>query len=94
MDSGLLAQPALVGAIGHVGDAPNELSQLSTIDLGADVTVRSFSIGREHACALLDTGVIQCWGRNDAGQLGLGHTRTIGDALEELGSNMRPTNVR
>ena len=26
--------------------------------------------GKEHSCALLDTGGVQCWGRNDKGQVG------------------------
>ena len=31
------------------------------------------------SCVILDNGEIQCWGRNDYGQLGLGHIYTIGD---------------
>lgn len=33
-----------------------------------------------HACALLETGEVRCWGNNRYGQLGYGHTRTIGNA--------------
>ena len=37
------------------------------------------SKGYNFSCALLDNGELQCWGQNNYGQLGLGHTRTIGD---------------
>lgn len=30
--------------------------------------------GEEHACALISNRSVWCWGRNDLGQLGLGHT--------------------
>lgn len=40
-----------------------------TVDLGSDVVV-SIAAGGDVACAVLDTGVIKCWGRNQYGQLG------------------------
>ncbi|PRP93633.1 DUF4215 domain-containing protein [Enhygromyxa salina] len=35
--------------------------------------------GATHACALLHTGAVRCWGENTYGELGYGHTETIGD---------------
>jgi len=85
----VLAQPELVGTLGNIGDAPNELSQLSPIDLGTGVQVRSLAVGAVHACALLSTGQVKCWGANGDGQLGIGNTDTIGDARNELGSALK-----
>ncbi len=55
---------------------------------GAAVSVVA---GAHHACALLDDGTVRCWGANDAGQLGLGHTATIGD--DETPSFVRPISL-
>jgi alpha-tubulin suppressor-like RCC1 family protein len=35
--------------------------------------------GKEHTCALLDTGGVRCWGAARSGQLGYGNRRDIGD---------------
>jgi alpha-tubulin suppressor-like RCC1 family protein len=41
--------------------------------------VRQVAAGPVHSCAVLEQGGVRCWGLNDTGQLGYGHTRTIGD---------------
>ncbi len=48
-------------------------------DVNVGGSVRELAAGARHTCALLTTGAVRCWGRNDSGQLGLGHTRSIGD---------------
>lgn len=35
--------------------------------------------GTYRTCAILVGGTVRCWGNNQSGQLGLGHTTTIGD---------------
>ena len=35
--------------------------------------------GGDHTCAILQSGALRCWGRNDFGQLGRGNTASIGD---------------
>jgi len=42
-----------------------------TVD-GLPRPVRALTAGRAHTCALLDDGRAACWGRNNAGQLGVG----------------------
>ena len=52
-------------------------SDVGIVDLGGKAV--QISTGYYHTCALLDTGRVRCWGRNDNGQLGYGHTENIGD---------------
>jgi len=40
---------------------------------------RVLATGWSHACVILATGGVTCWGGNDHGQLGLGHTSNLGD---------------
>ena len=43
--------------------------------------------GKEHSCALLSTGAIYCWGRNDKGQLGDGTKTDRPNATRTLAIN-------
>jgi alpha-tubulin suppressor-like RCC1 family protein len=42
-------------------------------------SVLQISTGGGHTCALMVTGAVRCWGWNSFGQLGYGHTSSIGD---------------
>ena len=42
----------------------------------------SLSVGSSHACILLETGSITCWGKNNWGQLGNGETSDYIDLVE------------
>jgi alpha-tubulin suppressor-like RCC1 family protein len=65
------------GNTDHVGDGPGESTV--RLDLGPGRTAVAVSAGYYHACAILDTGQVRCWGYNTDGQLAQGHTMTIGD---------------
>ena len=54
-------------------------SAYGVVPLPSGKTASSISTGSGFACARLNDGTAQCWGRNIAGELGLGNTSTIGD---------------
>lgn len=66
------------GSTDYIGD--NEpVSAGATVDLGAGRTAVAISAGGHHSCAILDNGLLRCWGDNSAGELGLGTTAHLGD---------------
>ncbi len=65
-----------LGHLEPIGDDETPL-QAGPVDVGGPVA--SVSIGGDHACAILTDGTLRCWGDNEYGQLGYGHTNDIGD---------------
>ncbi|MEZ4704431.1 MAG: hypothetical protein R3A11_04455 [Bdellovibrionota bacterium] len=71
------------------GDDINEMgNNLPTVSLGTGLTAAQLAAGESHTCALLTNGQVKCWGRNYAGQLGLGNTSNRGDNSNEMGDNL------
>ena len=71
------------------GDDPNEMGDmLPFVDLGTGRVATAVSVGSFATCALLDGGVVKCWGFNDSGQLGLGNTQQRGDEPNEMGDGL------
>ncbi|MCH9685577.1 MAG: DUF4215 domain-containing protein [Deltaproteobacteria bacterium] len=65
--------------IDNVGDdeAPDAVAAVA---LGSGVLASVFSgAGARSTCAVFEDDTMRCWGANDSGQLGLGHTMTLGD---------------
>ncbi|MDA8832969.1 putative Ig domain-containing protein, partial [Candidatus Poseidoniales archaeon] len=63
----------------------------ATNDLGSDVI--SLAFGHQHACGLLDTGVVKCWGRNNNGQLGTSSGDKDTPQTVNLGSGRTATSI-
>jgi len=69
-----------------IGDAAGEMADnLPAVSLGTGRTADAVGLGVYHTCALLDDDSVKCWGGNDAGRLGLGHTNARGDNANEMG---------
>ena len=79
------------GQLGQ-GDTKNrgELSSdmgagLQNLDFGPGVTVKTMSLGRHHACAVLnDFAGVVCWGKGQSGQLGYGDVSDYGKTSRVL----------
>ncbi|ACY13689.1 chromosome condensation regulator [Haliangium ochraceum] len=72
------------GSSGQLGYAnENDIGDYETpaavadVDVGGDVV--QLALGNLHTCALLRSGRVRCWGRNNVGQLGYAHLNDIGD---------------
>ncbi len=62
-----------------IGDAGTRLPYVAgDVPLGADPVVQLVA-GSDHTCALLESGLVTCWGRNNYGQLGYSRTDNLGD---------------
>ncbi|MFT3696694.1 MAG: hypothetical protein QM831_26370 [Kofleriaceae bacterium] len=64
------------------GASPGDNLATLRVPLGEPATM--VSAGGAHACAVLRSGSIACWGANDLGQLGAGDTTTRGDNIGEV----------
>ena len=63
------------GQGGHETDQPFIPPSCVTVPGASLLGVTSLALGGAHACVALDDGTVNCWGANDAGQLGDGTTQ-------------------
>jgi alpha-tubulin suppressor-like RCC1 family protein len=68
------------GNTADIGDSPGESTV--AVDLAGHAAI-AISSGFGHTCAILDSGQLRCWGRNDDGQLGQGNVNHVGDSPGE-----------
>jgi len=70
---------------GQLGDgtAANRHTAVDVVGLSSGAT--AISVGWSHACALMSTGGVKCWGSNQYGQLGDGTTAARTTAVDVAG---------
>ncbi|MCS6774127.1 MAG: hypothetical protein NZ693_08455 [Thermoflexales bacterium] len=59
---------------GQLGNGSRINSNVPVGALYLDEGVRALAAGAYHTCALLEDGLVECWGANNSGQLGIGTT--------------------
>ena len=60
-------------SFGQLGDdTTTDRLTMTEVSLDSARTAMSISSGKDHTCSILDNGELQCWGRNNYGQLGDG----------------------
>ncbi len=75
------------GSITSIGDTEKP-SAVGDVDVGGTVT--QLAAGRDHTCALLQTGAVRCWGAATYGQTGHSNVITIGDTeLASAGGDIK-----
>jgi len=66
----------------HSGEQCDDMNAIDGDGCDADCSyteILSVDAGGGHTCVVIEGGRLRCWGLNGDGQLGLGHTLTIGD---------------
>ena len=76
------------GDTANRGVAPGQMAALSAVPLGTGKTVVDVAAMGYHTCAILNDNTMKCWGYNNYGQLGLGHTRTVGTGVGDMGDSL------
>jgi len=64
-------------ASGQLGNGAAGAKQSGPQDVSLPTAATQVAAGAEHTCALLSSGGVSCWGRNDRGQLGNGTVSAI-----------------
>ena len=83
-----------IGDTVNRGDNAGDMDTLPAVDLGGNNRAIQVAVGGRHACALLESGEVKCWGANFLGELGQGRANTVvGDEAGQMGNNLPATDL-
>lgn len=71
-------------AFGKLGNGSVLSSLTPVLVVGLRGRVVDLALGTNHSCAVMDTGMVQCWGRDIESQLGDGANATLAQPVETL----------
>ena len=78
----------------RIGDSAGEMgSSLPFLNFGTGRTAVQVSVGKLHACAVLDNADLMCWGEGDNGRLGYGNTSDLSTPSGVVASNVQQVSV-
>ena len=79
-------------ASGQLGSSvAGSVRETAAVVTGLTGTVVDVTTGTSHACAVMSTGEVRCWGLNDFGQLGIGSQSNVSSATAIASLNVVPT---
>jgi alpha-tubulin suppressor-like RCC1 family protein len=76
--------------VGHTNAIINT-AEAPDLNFGGQ-SVTDIAAGGQTACAVLANGSVKCWGRNQFGQLGLGHKNNLGGSSDSTPNNIPDLN--
>lgn len=88
-----------LGDTNNRGDNSGEMGgSLPTVNVGGGITIRQIAAAHEHTCVILVPGgsadaQVNCWGRNDVGQLGVGDNFSRGTSPSHMGSLLKKVDL-
>ncbi|MEM1008408.1 MAG: hypothetical protein AAGJ35_05330, partial [Myxococcota bacterium] len=77
------------GQLGYNDTQPREIPDSNAVNFKG-LKVKQISLGRSHACALLEDQTLRCWGDNNHGRLGYSGPSSLQRPLTEPPINMIP----
>jgi len=76
------------------GNSANQVGDyLPFVQVGTGLATEGVALGSSHMCGIFDILSVKCWGKNNVGQLGYGHTNDTGNEPFEMADYLPPVSL-